>query len=867
MEPNRKPVAWLMARTHMDPLWRRGWNRETRFEGDRIPSYRQIQTDQVAAWLDLSETTRIPQPVEQALTLKAFLEDHPDERERLSRHAREGLVEPLGGGLTVTDTHLVDGETLVRNHFYARRWLTDLFGSAPRGASIPDAFGLSAQLPQIFHGLGYGEVDEYSRVFEEGETHWRGLDGTTLPLTKPGRHPGWAHVTVGPAGRYPACPDCRGNGCESCGHRGLDESESDRRGSAWAWNRFTEGVEAAKKSGAGNVWVTFWAEEIMEIESNVRAVTEHLVAQEYDVRTLGWGGLRDIHFKDRREQAGVGRIPEAARVAGPESGPVGTGAYLVRTHFKRTLQVLEDRLLMAEKWAALSGLAPYPRKEIEQLWWQVSLLGFHDSITGTHTDAAGVELEETARSATRAASRICEKALALLETKTPIPSRPGFDVFAVSNPWNWTVDGEVLTHTVALPVGVPEPAAVTLMDQDGKSITVLELKTTDLRYGRRVRITFVCPPLKPLALTPVYFKWEGPAAPVEPMGGATLENPWYRITLGRGHIAEVFDKDLGAAIGGPTFGSLEVSHDLGSPWETLAEPVLHRSLSDEPGNAIRLERFPGGQRAILSGTYQNRNPLKVRTCRWTQTVTLLDHEKRIRFRTELEWEGENARLSARFPLTFRTEGDRAIYEIPYGSLERKAYRPTYGFHLCANGDHPGQRVLACEDRARDLTVALLTKGLPTQRVVQGEIKLGLLRSPGEPLHVFDIEGAKETGHHVFEYAITSVRGRFEDSRLLHQGRAYAGHFPTIPATAHAAGGTFPKVPVPEGPLILTVVKKAEDGEDILLRGYDGYGKGSSWSPSTEGVLEPLTLAEGASPGANGFPLKPFEIGTRRWRSR
>jgi alpha-mannosidase len=858
------PTAILRASSHMDPLWRRGWCQHTAWKGSTLRPYGEIEDAQVLAWLDLAEATGIPYAVEQTATLRHLLETHPDELPRLRRLVQAGLIEPLGGGEMVPDTHLVDGETLVRNQTIGRRWLEQVLGVQPRGLTIPDAFGLSAQIPQLARGLGVLEVDAYARVFEQGERLWRGLDGSVVALTVPrGELPG---VSLGGAGRYPPCPACAGDGCVVCGGSGLDRSENRRFDNEWIRGNFERSLDRALAGNPDTILCGLWGEEMIDSAATVATWRARLQERGLTVAAGGHEAVRHRLFAKLRAAVAAGHGDGFTLAEGVETRPIGTGCYLARTGLKQAVRALEDRLLSAEKLAALAVDTgePYPRGALERCWRGMALLAFHDSITGTHTDGAARELAQTIREIRLVAHRLAERALAALAARHRVPTRAGWSAVLVFNPWNWAIDGEEVEHVLHL--GPAEDAAgIAAEDADGRPLTVTAVASIPQRNGSALRVRLRGLRQPPLGLSLVW--WRPAATPPAPTALDTqvLDNGCYRVEIRHGRIARVTDLALGQAIGGDAFGSLEIEQDLGSPWETLAEPAVRRCLSHERGITVRVERFPGGQRAVFSGTYANTDNLQVQRCAWQQELTLYDGERRLRFRTTVDWQGLNARVSALFPLTFRPPRDEARYEVPWGAVVRPSYRPVWGVHLGANGDWPALNSVTVHDPARDLTVSLLNRGLPANRCTGGELRLGLLRAPGEPLHVFDIAGAAESGTHEFHYAIESRAGSHADSRALHAGRAFNTTFPTIDA-APSAGPLVPGTPllaISGGEaLVIPVVKRGDEHDDLVVRGYDACGSGGT-ATFPDHRATACDLRERPVEGQQALACRPWGIATVR----
>ena len=81
--------------------------------------------------------------------------------------------EVLGGMWIEPETNLVSGESLIRQLLYGQKYYQEKFGKITKVAWLPDSFGFTWQLPQIFKQCGI----EY---FVTGKLHWN--DTNKFPL-------------------------------------------------------------------------------------------------------------------------------------------------------------------------------------------------------------------------------------------------------------------------------------------------------------------------------------------------------------------------------------------------------------------------------------------------------------------------------------------------------------------------------------------------------------------------------------------------------------------------------------------------------------------------------------------------------------
>ena len=220
--PPTHPRLLIFVNNHFDPTWRRCWDRSFAFEGQTFVSYADLEATYMLDNLALAEAhPEYAFEAESAIVVRKFLARHPEQREALLALAREGRFAVTGAGEAIVDSNMVLGESLIRNYLIGLLWVEETFGQRTRLAVRYDAFGNSAQLPQILRGCEMAWVTGLSYTPATG-IYWRGLDGSTvvhrtLPIAAVG----------GGNTKYPPCPACHGTreiggiACDACDGRGI----------------------------------------------------------------------------------------------------------------------------------------------------------------------------------------------------------------------------------------------------------------------------------------------------------------------------------------------------------------------------------------------------------------------------------------------------------------------------------------------------------------------------------------------------------------------------------------------------------------------------------------------------------------------
>lgn len=113
-------------------------------------------------------------------------EKYPALYERLKARIKEKRLEVVGAFYIECDTNLPSGESLVRQLLYGKRFFREEFGFDMKVGFLPDVFGYSAALPQLFvkSGVPYFTTNKLSmndtNRFPRYTFWWYGLDGSRV---------------------------------------------------------------------------------------------------------------------------------------------------------------------------------------------------------------------------------------------------------------------------------------------------------------------------------------------------------------------------------------------------------------------------------------------------------------------------------------------------------------------------------------------------------------------------------------------------------------------------------------------------------------------------------------------------------------
>jgi mannosylglycerate hydrolase len=285
-----------------------------------------------------------------------------------------------------------------------------------------------------------------------------------------------------------------------------------------------------------------------------------------------------------------------------------------------------------------------------------------------------------------------------------------------------------------------------------------------------------------------------------------------------------------ATAGGPVVAELELSYELELP-AALAPERRERSADTIPSPVVTRVRLAAG-----SG--------------------------RVEFTTTVANRASDHRLRVRFPCPAAVETVRAEGQFGVTRRPARAVWSASWFEPPHDTSHTLGAVAAAG-------LVVLGKGLPEYEATEeGELALTLLRCVGwlsrDDLSTrrgaagpqLAVPGAQCHGDHVFEYAVEL--GEPSDAELVRRSQDYRFDF------VQGAPGAELESPLAaiEGDLVFSALKAAEDGDGVILRGFDagdaarGPGEGPRLPPRSRRCrLDESPLDEAAT------SLHPGEIVT------
>lgn len=518
--------------------------------------------------------------------------------------------------------------------------------------------------------------------------------------------------------------------------------------------------------------------------------------------------------------------------------PEFTGCFSLRQPIRLRNRVVENRLLEAQKWAALAQIGA---DSLENAWWQLHYVQFHDVFTGSHPTAIFHEVLALLDEIESAANAVLESAFAQL---APEKSARGVVVF---NGLPWTRRDIV---ELALPDGWEGVSSI--QNPNG---AVLPFEVRDGYARVEVEIP---------AVGYAGFSLESGPPSVDnwrKVETAKLENEQIRLEFNtEDGISRLVWKKSGKVLLENAGSWLVLQSDAGN--FQIENPNGAEVPASLGSMELETRSSPLGQTVRLSGEFPALEWMKNGVLRYSADWFLPQHSAAIELKLGLDWHGEAARVRLTLPTTLDTS--TGIFEIPFGVVSRKPYSPRTN----AKGEWPAHRFVTLESDGHGL--ALVNTGVAGVEVNGGTLSTTLLRAPASVYAGMTLDGtASGHGHHLFEFSILPYFGSWADAQVVQIAQQR-----NTPILAHfgAFSACDSRLQLEPANVVLSSVQAASDGcGETLVRVYETAGRATEAVLKFGGASEvcecDLAQNRGEKISISGgelvFKIQPFEIKTFR----
>jgi alpha-mannosidase len=762
-------------------------------------------------------------------------EDQPALFESIKKRIEEKRWEPIGGMWVEADCNLSGAESLARQFLLGRIFFREQFGKDAESPVLwlPDVFGYAWALPQLIRqaGLKYFMTikigwSQYNRLPYD-TFMWQGIDGTQI-LTH--------FSTVKDFGSpYASTYNSMANPREALGTWQSFQQKELHKDLLMAYG-YGDGGGGPTREMLENITAMNHFPGLPQVrQSSVKAFFESIDPLMLSRVMPVWNG--ELYLEYHR------------------------GTYTTQARNKRANRKSEFLLHDAEFLATLASLHTdykYPSQQLNEAWHTVCLNQFHDIIPGSSIGPVYEESQAQYTELTRNVTQLRDNALNALSQELD------GDIFLV-NATSFTQQG---------PVFLPGDSPWQRITRDGEPVAVQPADSgLWLDVGKLLPYSVVA-----LHTTPDDERQTTSSNQLSADSDLILENKYIRVEFNdEGDITRIFDKQADREVLAPdSIGNqFQAFEDRPKSWDAWDIDIFYddKMYLAEPADSIKMV-----EHGLLRQTIEIKR--RILKSDYTQRISLSHNSPRLDFDTHIEWNERHIMLKVAFPVDVLAP--HATYEIQWGNVQRPTHRNT---------SWDWARFETCAHKWVDLSeggygVSLLNDCKYGHDIRDNVMRITLLRSTTMPDPMADY------GEHQFKYSLYPHTGSWNEET---QREAYLLNDPIIIFKSNVESSVLTGKAVSKGQkseklvsslqslisvsapnVIIETVKRAEDGNGIILRLYEsqrkrgqvqvrlGFAVASAWETNLLEENESELSVENDSISLN---LKPYQIMTVRLREK
>jgi len=732
---------------------------------------------------------------------------YPEIFNKIKEKVKKGQWEIVGGMWVESDLNIPSGESLVRQFLYGKRYFLKKFGVEVEVAWLVDSFGFCWTLPQIMAKSGI-------KYFITQKLRWN--DMTIFPYNifwwvAPDSSKVLAHQTVG---SYVA----------------LTRGENIKK----------EIETLEKRHGVRELAILYGFGDHGggPTEEMIEKILKLMKREDYP--EIKFSFIID-YFKRLEELSKTIKFPELCDELYLQ---YHRGTYTTIAKVKWNNRKSEVALENSEKLASIAKLfgAKYPHEELTEAWKKVLLNQFHDIICGTSIPEVYEDSEKDFQEVFNIVNKTIKDSLNTIASQVKTDSKS----VVVFNTLSWR-------RTDLVEIDVPEENIIV---EDHAGNEVPSQKTAE---GKLLFLAKDVPPLgykayrlKSVDKVPEY---KTDLEVLEKDDRIVLENKYLSVVIDKktGVIKSIFDKKHGVEVVDERKGASVIQIFEDCPTEGRAgilgggDAVVYDAweiyIFQQRGGVKYVElKEPLEIKVVEKGPVRATVEVKYKYSQegrpdsfFTIKIMLATETPRVDFELHADWHAAHRLAKVAFNLAL--ESDFATYEIPYGFIVRRHPTSPYAtLEERAKWEAPGQKWLDYTDEEKDYGVSLLNDCKYGFDTSMGLLRMTLFRSPrhppryGEPWDIAKGE-FMDQGHHVVKYSLYMHKGSWKEAGTVN--KAYEFNYPLLAEITEAHDGKLPPeysfIQIEPETVILTVVKKAEDSDDVVLRFYETCGKETNYT--------------------------------------
>ncbi|MGA2630413.1 MAG: glycoside hydrolase family 38 C-terminal domain-containing protein [Terriglobia bacterium] len=760
----------MIGNAHIDPVWLWTWD-----EGMSavVSTFRSV--------LDrMNENPEFTFTASSAQFYEWVQMTDPKLMDEVRKRVAEGRWAVVGGWWIEPDVNIPNGESLVRQGLYGQQLFKQLFGKNVEIGYNPDSFGHPGTLPQILKLQGmrayvFMRPQPKEKALPSDLFWWEGADSTRILAY---------HIPI-------AYGDYDGPIMNRV-HRIVAELPEPTKN--------LMAFYGAGDHGGGPTKVNI--QSILDARKEPGAPAM-IFSTPYQ------------YFEDVKDLPGL-------PVLADDLQHHSVGCYTAVSEVKKNNRAAEAALATAEKMALLSHVLAgfdYPQNDFAAAWKKVLFLQFHDSMAGSSLPAQydiaraghGYALEVANQAIVRAAQKLAWQ----------IPAQdPNSEYLLVFNPHAWDANLNV-EYEMGWEFSPVETKATiqrnsSLEDERGHAVNHQWVQASTVIDDRNTLVFRA--PVPAFGYRQFRLRKVQPIPQPESLVHAReneLENEHLLVKFSEDGSLSIFDKDEGAEVFQKGKGGARAIV-LDDPSDTWSHDV--RAYTKEVGSF-------GNARFRLMENGPLRAKIRVRTSYGASSMqtdwVLYAGARTVEAQVALDWHEQLKMLKFSFPVA--VENALPTYEIAYGFKVRKA-----------EGDEdPGQRWIDVTGQRRggEYGLTVINDAKYGYSVKGSDMRVSVVRSPVFAQFERELKPDGEylwqdQGRQTFRMLLVPHRGAWQDAGVVRMVEEFTAPVPVLYQGIHPGSrppsASFLSVDVPD--VVVSVVKKAEDGDDLIIRCYETAGR-------------------------------------------
>ena len=808
-----------VATGHLDTVW--NWDFETTLR-NYIPH--------TLRW-NFALIEKYPEYVfnfEGAYRYQLMEEYYPEQFEKLREYVAKGRWYPCGSAWENGDVNAPSPEALFRNFLFGNNYYEEKFGMRSKDVFLPDCFGFGYALPSIAshsnlcgfttQKLAWGSA--YGQPFDIGK--WYGVDGNYIIASIKMHN----YVAV--------LKDLR---------KSRVIAEKLKENEAYGLDA-TEIFHGAGDRGGG------------PIPPSVRSLC----------RNMKKNNSSDIKVHSSQSDKVFKQIMTEMTEEERDKLPSWNGELLLTTHsagsytsralskrWNRRGEELADMAERAAVTAAWLGVAEYPQNQLNTAWKRLISHQFHDDLPGTSLQQVylrswndyGLSLNQFAHE--------YEKGIAAISSMLDTSFCKGIPVI-VNNPVECERKGTV-TAT---------------LDGSFKNISVRNAKGEEIpsqitaKKENKTEIAFAVK-LAPCSVEVFDVAESEQPCRIETGLKATdnsLENERYLVTLNdNGDIASIYDKCIGKELlSEPVTLGIFDNHKGGKTypaWEITYEDAVRKP--DRIAGKVSSEIIEQGPARCTVQVVQKSDDSV-----FTNNISLSAGSDRVEVQSEFYWNSQ--RTLCKNVFSFTCENKEAIFDLGLGAIRRgNADKKLY--------EVPAQKWADITDKSNEYGVAVFSDSkCGWDKFSDNTLRLTVIHTPLNNSRPQSMQSMMDLGLNRYGYAICAHSGT-ELTRVQTSAREFNAPLTAFVADKHEGvlGTSYSFVNISDSGVIIRAIKKAENGNEIVVRVNEGnnthhsnvkltFGNGIASAREIYASEEHIANAAVAD-GSLVFDMKPYEVKT------